>query len=90
MFKKRPNGGRFSCGGEARHRVNAIDSTAWPLGGRSSKEPWPTSAVSYKRWLGGGDPPQEDAQYDFKVLGAACGTKLVLCNDAVIPVLLSV
>jgi len=47
------NGWCFSCGAEVRHNTILNDSAAWPLGCLSNKEPWPRSAVSYKRLLGG-------------------------------------
>ena len=44
--------GALAAAGESRYRTSDIGSTAWPLGGRSTQELRPRSAVSYKRWLG--------------------------------------
>ena len=51
----RPNGWRFSCGGGSANSTILNDSAAWPRGTSWSGEPWPRSAVSYKRWLGSPD-----------------------------------
>src|ERR1041385_947659 len=56
--------GALAAASEPRHRRKQIGSTAWLLGGRLSTEPWPRSAVSYKRWLGSTDQCNKSKQQE--------------------------